>query len=421
MISAGLLRDITDIATAEGWKDVVNPSTLLDACTVDGHIYCAPVNIHLWQWLWLSHQAFADAGVPVPTNWSDFVAAAPALEAAGKIPLAMGQQSWQITGAVNVMFAALVPNDVFMAVYGDKNAEAAAGPDVAKVFEAAAVAREIFARSTVQNWNDATNLVITGQAGGQIMGDWAQGEFAVANQTAGKDYNCPPGLAMLAKTGFKEVEGFGAQYEDPAATRALLDANRLAMPTGHFALTLVEERPAKAIGIARKLGIKAVIVPYLMPEDRPTDRAGWAAFGWRLAEAVKPIRDVGLHFGWHNHNFEFTRTADGLLPIEAIAGVPDDISLELDLAWIAVAGEDPVAWLERYKGRVIAAHVKDRAAPGQAEDEGGWADLGHGILDYGRIVRALRATGVNRWVLEHDNPKDHVRFATRSFATISKY
>ena len=50
---------------------------LLDSCTVDGKIYCVPINIHSWQWLWLSNKAFEDAGVPVPTNWDEFVAAAP--------------------------------------------------------------------------------------------------------------------------------------------------------------------------------------------------------------------------------------------------------------------------------------------------------------------------------------------------------
>ena len=50
------------------------------------------------------------------------------------------------------------------------------------------------AKSTVQDWNQATNLVITDQAGGQIMGDWAQGEFQVAGEVAGTDYTCLPGL-----------------------------------------------------------------------------------------------------------------------------------------------------------------------------------------------------------------------------------
>ncbi|WP_343080427.1 ABC transporter substrate-binding protein [Ostreiculturibacter nitratireducens] len=196
LIAAGLLRDLTDIAEAEGWKDVVNPSSLLDGCTVDGRIYCTPVNIHSWQWIWLSHKAFEEAGVPVPTNWDEFVAAAPALEAAGKVPLAMGQQSWQQTGAFNVLMATLIPNEVFMKVYGDKDTEAAAGPDVARVFKAAADARELSKNSNVQAWNEATNMVITGQAGGQIMGDWAQGEFQVAGQTAGQDYTCLPGLGV---------------------------------------------------------------------------------------------------------------------------------------------------------------------------------------------------------------------------------
>jgi glucose/mannose transport system substrate-binding protein len=194
LIESGLLRDITDIAEAEGWLDLVNPSSLLEACTIEGRVYCAPVNIHSWQWLWVSHDAFAEAGLPVPSNWAEFAAGADKLAAAGKIPLAMGQQGWQQSGAFNVMMASLLPSEIFTSVYGDKDTDVAASADVATVFAAAAEAREMAAKSTVQNWNDATNLVITGQAGGQIMGDWAQGEFAVAGSVAGEDYSCLPGL-----------------------------------------------------------------------------------------------------------------------------------------------------------------------------------------------------------------------------------
>ena len=196
LVEAGLMRDLSAIAAAEGWQDIVNPPSLLDACTVDGKIYCAPVNIHSWQWIWLSHKAFGDAGVPVPNNWDEFVAAAPALEAAGKIPLAMGQQSWQQRGAFDVLMVALIANDIYLKVYRDKDADVAAGPEIARVFQAADDARKLSAKSTVQDWNQATNLVITGQAGGQIMGDWAQGEFQVAGQVAGEDYSCLPGLGV---------------------------------------------------------------------------------------------------------------------------------------------------------------------------------------------------------------------------------
>ncbi|CAN7480912.1 ABC transporter substrate-binding protein [Pararhizobium sp. LjRoot255] len=196
LVEAGLMRDLTDVATRENWKDIVKPSSLLDSCTIEGKIYCAPVNIHSWQWLWLSNAAFKQAGVDVPKNWDEFVAAAPALEKAGIIPLAVGGQPWQSAGAFDVLMVAIAGKDVFNKVFGEKDAEVAAGPDIAKVFKAADDARKMSKGSNVQDWNQATNLVITGKAGGQIMGDWAQGEFQVAGQKAGTDYTCLPGLGV---------------------------------------------------------------------------------------------------------------------------------------------------------------------------------------------------------------------------------
>jgi glucose/mannose transport system substrate-binding protein len=196
LVEAGLMRDLTELAESEGWAEIVNPPSLLESCTLDGEIYCVPVNIHSWQWLWLSDQAFEDAGVEVPTNWDEFAAAAPALREAGKVPLAVGGQPWQVGGAFQVMLTALAGPEIFLQVFRDKDAEVAAGGDVAAVFAAFDQAREMAKGSNVQDWNQATNMVITDQAGGQIMGDWAQGEFQVAGEVAGEDYHCLPGLGV---------------------------------------------------------------------------------------------------------------------------------------------------------------------------------------------------------------------------------
>ena len=198
LIEAGLLLDLTDVAEAEGWADIVNPPNLLDACTVDGRVYCAPVNIHSWQWMWLSNAAYETAGVAVPQNWEEFVAAAPALREAGIVPLAMGGQSWQQNGAFGVMSIALAGTEDWLAVNRDKNADVVRGDNYRRVFQAFADARELSKGLEVQDWNQATNAVIEGTAGAQIMGDWAQGEFAVAGQTAGEDYSCLPGLGEAA-------------------------------------------------------------------------------------------------------------------------------------------------------------------------------------------------------------------------------
>ncbi len=223
-------------------------------------------------------------------------------------------------------------------------------------------------------------------------------------------------LAMLAKAGFTEVEGYGGLYGDPAALAAQLNRAGLAMTSGHFNLDMVENDPTTAIATARTLGIKKVFVPYIDADQRPTDAAGWADFGARLAKMGKPITDAGLVFGWHNHDFELLDLGGGETPLDHIANA--GVKLELDLGWVGVAGHDPVAWIGKYAGQISAVHMKDIARDGEAVDEDGWADVGHGIMDWAAIKGALDAAGISHMVVEHDNPKDHTRFATRSIATL---
>ena len=48
-----------------------------------------------------------------------------------------------------------------------------------------------------RDWNLATAMVINGEAGMQLMGDWAKGEFIAAGKKPGKDFACvaAPGSA----------------------------------------------------------------------------------------------------------------------------------------------------------------------------------------------------------------------------------
>ena len=219
LIEAGLMTDLTEIAEAQGWRDVVNPVSLLDSCTVDGRVYCVPVNIHSAQWLWVSHGAFEKAGLAIPTNWDEFVAGSAELEKNGIVPLAMGQQGWQQSIAFGALVLGVVGVDKFLEVTGNKNADVAAGPEWTRAFKSVANARELARKSKVQDWNLATNMVITDTAGGQIMGDWAQGEFQVAGEVAGVDYSCLPGM------GFNEIldtggDAFYFPVIDDADTKA---------------------------------------------------------------------------------------------------------------------------------------------------------------------------------------------------------
>lgn len=235
--------------------------------------------------------------------------------------------------------------------------------------------------------------------------------------------NFPPldaTLRMLAETGYAGAEGYGGLYPDAAGLAALaagLKAAGLKMRTGHIGLDMLEKDPGFALDIAGTLGVERLYVPYLMPADRPTDGPGWRAFGARLERAGEPIRKAGLGFGWHNHDFEFIATPDGALPqTEILAGGPS-LEWEMDVAWVVRGGADPMDWLSRYPGRITAAHVKDIAPAGENLAEDGWADVGHGTVGWATILPALRAAGVQHFIMEHDNPADHVRFAARSLAS----
>jgi glucose/mannose transport system substrate-binding protein len=110
--------------------------------------------------------------------------------------------------------------DIYKKVYADKDATVAAGPEIAKVFKAADDARKMAVKSNVQDWNQATNMVITGAAGGQIMGDWAQGEFQVAKQVAGKDYTCLPGLGVHEVISTDGDSFYFPKLSDPEKSKA---------------------------------------------------------------------------------------------------------------------------------------------------------------------------------------------------------
>ncbi|EMS97438.1 ABC transporter substrate binding protein (sugar) [Agrobacterium tumefaciens str. Cherry 2E-2-2] len=196
LIQAGKMRDITDVAKRKGWTDKIYPPSLLQSCTFEDRIYCVPSNIHSQQWLWLSTKVYKDAGLPVPKNWNEFVASAPALEQKGVVPLALGRGPVPIWIAFHALYLGLGGPEAYLKTFKDKDAEFVEGPQIAGVFKALDEARKLAAKSKVQQWNLAAQMQIEGRAAGQIMGDWIQGEFNRAGMKPGQDYECLLGMGM---------------------------------------------------------------------------------------------------------------------------------------------------------------------------------------------------------------------------------
>jgi sugar phosphate isomerase/epimerase len=189
--------------------------------------------------------------------------------------------------------------------------------------------------------------------------------------------------------------------------------------SGHFTLDMAMNDFDRLVAIARRLGLDIVVAPYLAPDQRPADRAGWLELGQSLSELGRKLGGVGLRFAWHNHDFEFHALPDGSMPIEHILG--DTLLWEADLAWVARANADPFFWIDRYRGRMPLVHVKDIAGAGEKQNEDGWADVGAGVLPWSELWARCAAAGAEIMIAEHDNPSAFARFARASAQAMRGY
>jgi len=198
VIDEGLLNNMDAVAAKEGW-DRWLPKPILDVVKVKGHYYAVPVNIHNPTWLWYSKAALQKAGATEPRNMDEFFAALDKLKAAGLVPLALGGQGWQEYITFYSVLLHAGGKELYLKFFRDHDAatlNSAAFRNVLTTFKR--LKNYTDAGSPGRNWNDATAMLITGKAGFQIMGDWAKGEFAVAKQTAGKEFGCLAGFGPSA-------------------------------------------------------------------------------------------------------------------------------------------------------------------------------------------------------------------------------
>ncbi|ODT81125.1 MAG: ABC transporter substrate-binding protein [Pelagibacterium sp. SCN 64-44] len=196
LIQAGLIRDLTPIADELGVKDFYVDESLLEPCTYDGKIYCFPVNIHSWDWLWLSTKAYEKIGQPVPKDWNEYVASWPALQEAGILPFGLAT-GWPFSGIPGVLMAGIGGSDLLISVNRDKDAEAVRSPEFRKVAEALDHLRSVISPDTlVPTFGDVGNQLLEGTAAGNIHGDWLQGDLQVAGGVPGVDYECLPALGL---------------------------------------------------------------------------------------------------------------------------------------------------------------------------------------------------------------------------------
>jgi sugar phosphate isomerase/epimerase len=220
-------------------------------------------------------------------------------------------------------------------------------------------------------------------------------------------------LREVAAAGYAGVEAVGTQGVAPEALRAALAQSGLALASAHVPLADLRRDREAVVGTHLALGTPMLVVPWLAPEDRPTDLRGWTTLGSELDALGERLIDAGLQLAYHHHDFELVRHGDrdGLTAL-LDAAAPEHLSVELDSGWLLAVGNDPVAWLAHWGSRVARLHLKDLIPGGTPP----WVDVGDGVLDVGAVLRAASEQGVAWALVEHDAPDDPLATARRSAA-----
>lgn len=213
-------------------------------------------------------------------------------------------------------------------------------------------------------------------------------------------------LKIVHDAGVRAVETVGTQNASAAELKQLLDRYSIKAVSSHVQLAELRDNLDAVVAFNRSIGNSTLVVPYLDQKDRPRDAGGWTALGRELGRIARQVCGRGMQLAYHNHDFELVdfNGRTGLELLFDAAG--PELQTELDLAWVARAGLDPVVMLGKFRGHVFAVHAKDNAPKGQAEDEGGFAAVGQGVLDWNAILPAAANAGVQWYIVEHDQPRD---------------
>ncbi len=218
-------------------------------------------------------------------------------------------------------------------------------------------------------------------------------------------------LAEVRSWGIKYVEIAGTYGMSPQKFKSLLNEHGLDAVSGHFSFDEWSKNPEGVLKQARDLGLVEVGCPWIPHEgvfDEATCRNAIEVFNYAGQLAARHH----MHFFYHTHGYEFQpyggRTLFDLMMLETD---PDTVKLEMDIFWIAHAGQDPVALLKQYPDRWRLMHLKDmrKGTPTGlltgSSDVNNDVALGTGMLDIPAILREARAVGVQWYFIEDESSK----------------
>lgn len=222
-------------------------------------------------------------------------------------------------------------------------------------------------------------------------------------------------IADIAQAGYKDVELLGSMNNfgmAPAALRQVLDRNGLRAPSTHVGGNVVDNLP-RQLDDAQALGHEYIVVASLPISGTPTvaDYERWAD---RLNEAGRITRERKIWMGFHNHAGDFA--VPGAYDALVTRTDPSVVRMQLDTGNVAMAGIDPMVYMEKFGDRYWSFHIKDVPQLGAKTD----TELGKGVIDFRRLLASIdRIDEKHLFVEQETYPGAPIESMRRDFNYIS--
>jgi sugar phosphate isomerase/epimerase len=235
------------------------------------------------------------------------------------------------------------------------------------------------------------------------------------------DKDLPGTLARVKQLGIDCIEPYSLHGLTPEALRAEFDKAGLRVVSYHLAGELFRGPPEAAVNIARVLGAEQVGVAWIKEsENDAVDEAKLMKAADQLNAMCPAAQAAGMKVFYHTHGYEFHEgDPEGKLFDKFVQALtPECVVLQLDVYWVAYAGQDPVKLINRYADRTLSLHIKDMAASqtvapfdgskwsGPLTDES-FAVIGQGKLDWPALFEAAKAANVRWYIIEDETTKPY--------------
>ncbi len=222
-------------------------------------------------------------------------------------------------------------------------------------------------------------------------------------------------LQAVANAGYQNIEAAGYANEkfydmSPEEFRALLKDLDLTPISSHQSSVTIANADAMMADV-KAAGFEYFVVPIPPMGLFKSDEGAMSMTGGskNLAEILDTLGEkanaAGLQLLYHNHDFEFKKDVDGIVPIDYLLENcnPEFVNFQMDLYWVKKAGADPLAYFEKYPGRFKIWHVKDM------DEQGRFAPVGNGTIDFARILAKKELSGMKYYMVEQDKTFDNMK------------